>query len=105
MINFCGGILSFNLTAWNRPAAEWEVCWHLSEVLSFIKSLVLLYYINNLINRTNTYLTGLSNSIEPANLLLIFWKDKTSCISWVTREIKSSVIKSVTKSEYHPKST
>lgn len=35
------------------------------------KSPVLLHYINNLINRANTYHTGVSKAIEQANLLLI----------------------------------
>ena len=64
-----------------------------------------MHYINNLINTASTYLTAVSKSIERANLLLIFWKDKTSCISWVTGEIKSSFIKSVTKTKVPPRST
>lgn len=73
--------------------------------LIFIKSLIFLYYINNLIKTLNTYLNRLSESIEPVNLLLIFWKkreDKTCNISWVTGEIKSSVIKFAAKSKISP---
>lgn len=67
-------LIYFNCLKWTscRVGSVLTFIWS----LIFIKSLVLLYYINNLINTVNTYLTGVSKSIEPANLLLIFWKKK-----------------------------
>lgn len=94
-------LVYFNCLKWTSYRSVLMFIWS----LIFIKSLIFLYYINNLINTLNTYLNALSESIEPVNLLLIFRKkreDKICSISWVTGEIKSSVIKFAVKSKVSP---
>lgn len=73
-------LIYFNCLKWTSYRSVLMFIWS----LIFIKSLIFLYYINNLINTLNTYLNGLSESIEPVNLLLIFRKKK--------EKIKSAVL-------------
>lgn len=73
-------LIYFNCLKWTSYRSVLMFIWS----LIFIKSLIFLYYINNLINTLNTYLNGLSESIEPVNLLLIFREKK--------EKIKSAVL-------------